>query len=120
MGAIECKSSRHAPAYNSYGNIYLNIFNKKTFFPGEKVQGTIFLNLKADYPGHSLYLHLKGHEVIDSISTSKVPKETNTYVSPSSDYESPNKQGRKDAIIRSEDGLKTIYKHLNVTLVVFE
>ena len=119
MGTIESKSLNHSQAYQLFGDIYLHLENnRKSYFPGELVRGTVYLNLKKEYPGHSIYLELKGEETISSPKIDQqIPVEEG---SPTRERSPTREKSRKDIIIRTDDMFKTICKHLNATLTVYE
>lgn len=54
-------SSQSAELANHYGNIYIKT-DLSEYFPGQRVNGNIFLNLMKTYPGSTLYLQLEGRE----------------------------------------------------------
>ncbi len=56
----------------SFGTITIQT-SKKRFNPQEQVNGTIYLNLIQPFPSNTLYLYLKGIEVV-----SLKEKKTNT------------------------------------------
>ncbi len=62
MGSGASKGKRYQESHQ-YGELYLQT-DKTTYQPGETVTGTIYLDITSQYPGHQLFLKLKGREIV--------------------------------------------------------
>jgi len=60
MGSDHSKGKEHERAAK-FGQIYLQT-DKATYFAGETVTGKVYLHLVTPYPGHQLFLKIKGTE----------------------------------------------------------
>ena len=62
MGGIQIRSKDNAHA-SKYGFIYLQP-NSESYYPGDQVTGTVYLELHSRFPGKTIQIALKGKEKI--------------------------------------------------------
>ena len=53
-----------AKSSNEFGQIHV-ITDRPSYFQGDFVTGTIYLNLLKDVPGNEVYLKIKGKEIAE-------------------------------------------------------